>query len=336
MATIGTASLTLADVVQRKDPDGKFSQIANLLAQQNELLDDIPWVEGNLENGHRVTVQTSLPTIGTRRANTGAATSKSTTAQSTFTCAHLEGFSDVDQMIVDRNGGGASGAELRFQEDTAYVEAMNQKLAQLLIYGNEATNADEFTGFATRYATAASTDAHINSMINGGGAGSDNTSVWLVGWSPNTIFGIYPKGAMGGLDQKDLGMQVKYDSSGNPFYVYRSQIMWDCGLAIKDWRYAVRIANIDKSNLVAESSNTDLIKTVIRAQERIPNISACTPVIYCSRTVREMWRIQIINKVANSTLTFETVGGRRVMMFDGIPVRIVDQLTASEAAISFS
>jgi hypothetical protein len=336
VAAVGNTSLTLADVVKRKDPDGKFSQIANLLAQQNEILDDLPWVEGNLENGHQVTVQTSLPTVGTRRANAGAATSKSTTAQSTFTCAHLEGFSDVDQMIVDRAGGGESSAQLRYQEDTAYVEAINQKLSQLLIYGNEATSPDEFTGLAARYATAASTDAHINSMINGGGAGSDNTSVWLVGWSPQTIFGIYPKGAVGGLDQKDLGLQVKHDSSSNPFYVYRSQIMWDCGICIKDWRYAIRICNIDKSNLVGESSNTDLIKTVVRATERIPNLSACTPVIYCSRTVREMWRIQTINKVASSTLSFENIAGKRVMMFDGIPVRIIDQLTASEAAISFS
>lgn len=337
MAAIGNTQLTLADVAKLKDPDGTAARVAEILTQQNEILRDIPWVEGNLDTGHQITVRTGLPTVTTRRINQGADKSKSTVAQSTFTCAHLEGFSDIDQQLIDRASSSGAKADLRIQEDGAWMEAMNQKLATMLFYGNQNTAPDEFDGLATRYSAAvAASTAYYNSMVNGGGSGSDNASIWVIGWSPNTVFGIYPKGSEAGLKLNDLGREQAFDANSKPYYVYRSQIMWDCGIAIKDWRYAVRIPNIDRSNLQAESSNADLIKLTVRALERIPSMSGIKPAIYCNPMVREMWRIQIINKVANSTLKFEDVAGHPTMLFDGIPVRKVEKLTSAEAAITFS
>jgi hypothetical protein len=57
MATIGANALTLADWAKRLDPQGKVPSIVELLAQSNEILQDMLWVEGNLPTGHRTTVR---------------------------------------------------------------------------------------------------------------------------------------------------------------------------------------------------------------------------------------------------------------------------------------
>ena len=81
MATIGANALTLADWAKRLDPQGKVPSIVELLAQTNEILQDMLWVEGNLPTGHRTTVRTGLPTVAWRLLNNGVQPSKSTTAQ---------------------------------------------------------------------------------------------------------------------------------------------------------------------------------------------------------------------------------------------------------------
>jgi len=60
MATLSSNALTLIDFAKRIDPDGKTPKIVELLAQTNEILDDMKFMEGNLPTGHRITVRTGL------------------------------------------------------------------------------------------------------------------------------------------------------------------------------------------------------------------------------------------------------------------------------------
>jgi hypothetical protein len=65
---------------------------------------------------------------------------------------------------------------------------------------------------------------------------------------------------------------------------YQERWQWKAGIALKDWRYAVRIPNIDISNLVAKSSAADLIELMIKATYRIPSADRlCKPVFYMNR-----------------------------------------------------
>ncbi len=45
MATLGMNALTLSDWSGRLDPNGKVSEITEVLAHTNEILDDAAWVE---------------------------------------------------------------------------------------------------------------------------------------------------------------------------------------------------------------------------------------------------------------------------------------------------
>lgn len=331
MALLNAAAPTLADVAKRIDPDGKIATIVELLSQTNPLLEDMSWIEGNLPTGHRTTVRTGLPSVGFRALNEGVTPGKSTTAQVDEGCAILEGLCEVDVDLAKLNG---NTAQYRLTEGQAFTEAMNQQMASTTLYGNVLTSPKAFTGLAPRYNALSGTTSQ--NVINAGGSGSDNTSIWLVCWGPNTITGIYPKGSQAGLVHEDLGEQLIQTGTGiatGRMKAYVDRWQWKCGLVVRDWRYAVRIANIDISNLTAESAAADLTKLMIKAIHRIPSMGMGRPVFYVNRTVRQMLDIQALNK-ASSQLSLENFDGKLVTTFRGIPVRTVDQLIEAEAAVA--
>jgi len=124
------------------------------------------------------------------------------------------------------------------------------------------------------------------------------------------------------------------DGSNGRMEAYRTHYRWDLGLTVRDWRYVVRIANIDRSNLTADAATgANLPELMFEATELVPNLNAGRAAFYMSRSLRTKLRQQTANAVTSSTLTIDMVGGVRVMDFDGIPVRRVDALAADEARI---
>jgi hypothetical protein len=332
MSVLATTHPTLLDITKRLDPQGKIDTIAEILAQTNEVLDDMVWLEGNLPTGHRTTVRTGLPTPTWRKLYGGVQPTKSTTVQVTDATGMLEAYAEVDKALADLNG---NSAAFRLSEDRAHIEGMNQEFASTLFYGNESTEPEAFTGFGARFNDQAA--ANGGNILTDAATpdGTDNTSIYLVVWGPNTVHGIYPKGSKAGLNMEDKGQVTieNVDGNGGRMEAYRTHYRWDCGLSVRDWRYVVRI-NIDQENLVKNAaSGPDLIDLMTQAVELIPSLSMGRPAFYVNRTVRSMLRRQIANKVAASTLTIEQVAGKHVTLFDGIPVRRCDSITNTESGI---
>ncbi|HEY0836498.1 MAG TPA: hypothetical protein VGE72_21495 [Azospirillum sp.] len=330
MATLTTTNPTLADVAKRLDPNGKIDLIVEMLNQTNEVLVDMTFMEGNLPTGHRTTVRTGLPSPTWRKLYGGVQPTKSTTAQVTDNCGMLEAYAEVDKALADLNG---NTAAFRLSEDRAHIEGMNQEMASTLIYGNEGTEPEAFTGLAPRFNSLSADNA--DNIISGGGSGSDNTSIWLVVWGPNTCHGIYPKGSKAGLQVEDKGQVTieNVDGNGGRMEAYRSHYRWDAGLTVRDWRYISRVCNIDVSDLSTLANTKNLITWMVQAAERIPAFGMGRAAWYVNRTIREKLRLGILEKVS-SNLSWESVSGQRVMMFDGIPVRRCDAITNAEAAVS--
>lgn len=334
----GSGAVTLMDIQRRLGPDDKISALIEQMNKSNEILQDIRFMEGNLPTGHRTTVRTGLPTATWRLLNYGVQPSKSTTKQVTDSCGMLEAYGEVDKALADLNG---NAPAFRLSEDSAHLEAMNQALATALFYGNTEVDPEKFVGFAPRFDTPSATETEAGyNMIDGGAVDgqTDTLSMWLVVWGDTTVHGIYPKGSKAGFQMQDLGEVTLTDAAGGRYQGYRTHYKWDVGLTVRDWRYVSRICNIDKSLLLSESGCTDLIKAMIKAEERIPNLQAGTPVWYCNRTVKTMLRMQILAKAAYN-ITQENVSGKPVVMFDGIPVRrsdaLVDETAILDAAGTF-
>lgn len=334
MATLTSTSLTLADWAKRLDPDGRVPVVAELLSQSNEILEDAVFVEGNLPTGHRVVIRTGLPTIYYRALNQGVPPSKSTTAQVDESCSILEAFCEVDADLAELNG---NTAAFRLSEDRAFLEAMNQTQAGALFYGNPGTDPRQYLGLATRYG-AISGAGNAQNIIDGGGTGVDNTSIYLVIWGENTVFCPFPKGSKAGLIHEDLGIETVNLSDGSRFRAYRTRYQWKNGLVVKDWRFVVRIANIDVSNLVAQSSDADLVSLMSRAMDRIPFWGMGRGAFYMNRTVYSMLRIQALRNTKGSALGIEKGLNQfgspmSWLSFEGVPIRRVDQLLLTEARV---
>lgn len=332
MATIGESVLTLLDWGKRLDPYGKTEMTAELLAQTNEILEDMLWKEGNLPTGERVSIRTGLPTVYWRQLNVGVPSSKSTTAQVDEQCGILEAWSEVDKDLAELNGNVNS---FRFDEGKAFLEAMNIEFAQTLFYGTSA-NPEEFVGLSSRYSDL--TAANGENIISAGGTGSDNSSIWLIGWGGRSVYGTFPKGSMAGLDHEDFGLQTVETSAGvggNRMRAYQERWCWKGGLVVKDWRYAVRIANIDISATVADpaGSSVDLGELMIDALHHLPTTNDVKPVFYMNRTLAKMIDIQTQNK-SNAYFTVGNEQGKRKIDFRGVPIKVCDALTETEGVVS--
>lgn len=322
---------TLVDVLNAMDPDGNIAAVAEVLSQTNEVLQDMPFFEGNLPTGHRSVVRTGLGTAVWRKLYAGVPASKGSRTPIVDSVGMLEARNEIDKDEAELNG---NTDAFRLDEASVQVETMNQAMATALFYGDTTVNPEQFHGLAPRYSTLTSTTPISQNVINGGGAGADNTSVWMIVWGKQTLFGAFPKGSKGGLVHQNLGEIDAFDANGDRYRAYSDRWQWKNTVVVKDWRYAVRICNIDTSELVNESAAAaELIKLMIKAKHRIPFLTVGRPVIYCNRTVREMLDIQAMNKSTNA-LSIREAAGQFSTNFWGIPIKTCDAITNAEAAVA--
>jgi hypothetical protein len=340
MTTLASTALTISEWATRLDPGGKPAAVIELLGQTNEMLTDMLWMECNDGAGHKTTVRTGLPAVTWRLLNYGVQKSKSVTAQIRDSTGMLEAYSEIDKALADLNG---NTAEFRMGEDMAFIESMNQAMQETVIYGNTSANPERFNGLGPRFSAIAGASNGVN-IVDAGGTGSTNTSAWLIGWGQNTCHGLFPRGSKAGLQVRDLGETPLYDANQNVYQGYRTHFKWDCGLSVRDWRFVVRIANINVTS--GGVTTTGLIDTLVQAVNKLPFISAAgnspppggtkpgqvNTVFYVNRTMRAALDIQAMAKT-NNFLTIETRDSKPYTAFRGIPIRICDQITNSESRV---
>jgi len=341
-------AVTLTDFAKTLDPNGTVAAVIELLSQNNDAMNDVLWKEGNLPTGHQTTVRTGLPTSTWRKMYKGTQPSKSSRAQITDTCGILEQRSEIDRDVADLNGNTAS---FRMSEADSHVESITQDFLEALFYNDTDVNPERFMGLTPRFnSLSASVGTSVN-VIDAGGTGADNTSLWLVVWGENTITGIYPKGSSAGLSHQDLGEIDAFDDSTPPlrYRAYADLWKWKCGLSMRDWRYVVRIANIDVSDLVGQTGTqaitaaTHINKLIIDAFARIPNIGKGRPVLYGHRVITTALAKAALDRSQN-VLTIEPAiqqhgqvtpgfAGAGTLKYLGVPVRTVDRLLRTEARV---
>jgi hypothetical protein len=346
MAVIGSNALTYADWAKRLDDDYRTATIIELLSQTNEIMDDMLLVEGNLPTGHKTTVRTGLPSATWRLLNYGVPNAKSTTAQIVDSCGNLETYAVIDKDIADLNG---NTAEFRLSEVRGFLEGMTQQMASTVVYGNVGVNPERFHGLAPRYNSVNTATAQTAAnVIDMGGTASTNTSMWIVVWGADTCHGIFPRGKITGLQHRDMGEWPVQDSNNNTYQAYRDHFKWELGLTVRDWRYVVRLANIDVT-LLNSVNAANILNGLVRGLRRLPTSSARASavqssdapsvrdsmgrvVIYCNRVVSTYLDLQAMNKT-NVLLQMREFEGHVVTTFRGIPVRTVDAILNTEARL---
>lgn len=342
---------TLADVVSRLDGAKKQMYIAEMLSQALAVTEDMPLKEGTEIFGHEFGYRTSMPAGNWRQLNQGVGYSKSTTGKARVGMGSLEGYSQIDRMLAEANPAGVQA--FRETEDVAFIEGMGQTWEETVWYGNATTNPASFNGFSVLYNTLSQTTAqNAVNVINGGGVGSSNASIWLAAWGMRTVYGVYPRNSRAGLSHEDKGDVVPaYDSAGNRFEAYTSWFRHQGGMAIEDWRNVARICNLDVTTAgLAGPSAPDLflllsqlvmlppalgkgVSGIMRTDAPTDAVPSIRPALYCNRTIRFWLDAQ---GMRNRTVlqTINDAAGRVQDTFRGIPIRISDRLLISETAVA--
>lgn len=333
MATIGNTYLSLIDVYKQTDPKGNIADIIELLAETNPILEDMVIMEANDGTTHLTTMRTGIPSGTFRKLYQAVQPTKSTTKQVRDATGMMENWSEVDAKLVELAGGGSGGAKLRMNEATAFIEGLSNTMAARIFYGNTASDPEEFLGLAPRFSSLSAENA--GQIIDAGGTGVDNTSIWVIVWGERTVHAIYPKGSKAGLQRDDKGKVTKETSEG-VYDVYREKFSWDLGLSVRDWRYVTRIANIDVSNMQAGSVAlyTFLRRAYYALYQR--KVSGGRAAIYCNRDVLEALDTLANNGGAADSfvrLTRSEFEGKEVLSYRGIPIRETDAILNTEARV---
>ncbi len=339
MATLNNNYPTLAELAKQMDGKGNIvSDIIEILNDTNPILADIPWYPCNNGTKHLTTIRTGLPEPTFRKLYQGVQPTKGTVTQVEDTCGMLEDWAEVDAKLVDI---APNPGQFRLNESKPHLEGMNRKMATTLFYGNTDANPERFMGLAPRFNALTGAD-NSSQIVNAGGSDSDNTSVWMVVWSDRTCHGLYPSSTRAGLDRKDLGQKVKQKSDGSLLEVMWDKFTWDCGFSVRDWRYVVRIANIDVSNLRAGSVDCFglLRKGYWKLKQR--QISGGRAAIYANADFCEALDAQATPTLATTGTTTsgnvrystDEISGSEIMVYRNMPIRETDALINTETALT--
>ena len=335
--------INIADYYKRIDQNGNIIPIAEALAESNEIMEDVVFKEGSLTNGDQQSIRTGLPEVYWKQYNRGVPSSKSTVATVQETVGMLEAQSKVDSTLIDQNG---QGAEFRRTEEIPFIESIAQTFSRTLFKGDARVKSEGFSGFETRYSTLDTAKAeNAKNVIDCGGTGNNLTSIWIIGWGDN-VYCPYPKGSTAGLKSQDMGIQLVDDEDGNKYRAYVSIYNLTAGLMVRDWRYVVRLANIDVKQLRNGTGIGDGTEGAINLIDKLLEGLTLLPKtkqgkmklgIYMNRDVytglTTLSRRQNSNVVTwqQANNAFGTEGAWAT--FQGIPLRQVDELTNDEKQV---
>ena len=334
MSVSATSHPTMVDYVNRINRDGKIADIIEIIRKENELADVIPWVECNDGEGHKTTIRTGLPTPTWRKLYGGVQPTKSETRQIRDTTGIMHAYAEVDVDLVEANGNSAAWL---LSENQAFVAGLNEEFMSTFFYGNEADEPEAFTGIAARYN---STTAENSRNIIKQGTTPD-TSFYVLGFGPQALHGLYPKGFTMGLKEDYKGIVTIEDASsdgsaGGRFEAHRTHYRWACGLSLRDWRTCAR-AQVDFSELRAtptDSNPINLYDIISKMLARTRRGMCDNKVIVCNEGIMEFLRLQAKTGTAASTLSRMELAGREVDTINGYPVLLSDSLTSTENVIA--
>ena len=332
MATLGASFVDLIDIYKQQDGRGQFVPIIEMLMEMAPILDDAIAVECNKGTTHLHTVRSGLPSVTWGRLYQGIPNGKGGTTQVEDTTGFVEGLSTIDTRLLKlSNNKGA----VRLSEAMAFLESMAQEVGSKIFYGNTASDPEEFMGFSPRFNSLSAPNG--NQIIDAGGTGSDNTSIWFVTWGDNQCNLLYPKGTNAGVQRDDKGEQRVTDSSGNAYWAEEELFSWHIGLAVKDWRYVSRIANVDVSSMQAGS--VALYDFMRKAYYKLHNrrVAGGKIAIYCNRDVMEALDALATNAGTSDSYIRLSRGldiqGNEVLSYRDIPIRETDALINTEARV---
>lgn len=342
MATIGNSFIGLIDHFNRTDRLGNVGPIIEALHQLNPLLLDAYMEECNDGTSHESIIRTGLGSGAWGRLYQGIVQSKSTTQKVKDTTGFIERLSTIDERYLNQV---KDPAGERMSEATAALEWITQQVQSAFFYADTATTPEQFLGVAARYNAISAGGAAAAQIVDGGGTGSNNTSIWAITWGKGQTRLIFPEGSTGGIERQDMGRQRVLDDNGLPYYAKEEYFKQSVGVSVGDWRYNVRIANIDINAVKAGTVDlyglmrSAVYKNQNRRNAKIQNdgmVQGGKTVFYMNRDMMQALDALATNRGSTDNfvrLTPDEVAGQEVNTYRGYVIRETDALINAETRV---
>lgn len=338
MPALSSNYITLADVAKRQNTDRSIADMVEILAQQSPVARAGYAMQCNDGDRTLTTLRASIPSPTWVQFYSRITPVKSTSRQVTDTTGMMEAMSTIDKRLFDKT---KDRSKLRMQEALGILEGFAQEVESTFFYGNTGTSPLEFLGLAPRMNSLSAENGRM--IVDGGGTGSTNTSIYLVTWGPMTAHLLYPQDTNAGATREDRGIQ-RSETSDGVMYVVEETFKQHIGFAMPDWRYNGRIANIDVNKL-GSASEADLIRLLIKLLYKLPSRKSTTgfssegapvsitPTLYCNSTIKEYLEAQMLRQ-PNGTLTRAEFMGQEVTTFRGMPILETDGIVNTETRVT--
>lgn len=331
MATVGNTYMTLADAYRLQGPLKGKSRIIEMLSQFNPAIQDASVTECNMGEEHFTSIRTGLPEPTWRKLYQGVQPTKGTTAEVKDSTGMAEDWSEVDCKLVDKQ---KNPAVFRLNSAKAHLQGMSNKVEEYIWYGDQSTNPEAFTGLAPRLSSLSAGSG--SQIIDAGGTGADNMSIWFITWGEEHCQLLYPEGSAAGVQRENKGKQTKENNDGSLYDVYREKFTWDVGFTMRDYRGVSRVANIDVSELNRNptAGGAYLSDKMIDAYYTLqnPGQGSGRTFVYANKTAQKFLHKQALTD-ANVNLTLENVNGHPVVNFLGHMIHRADSLLETEARV---
>jgi hypothetical protein len=341
----GATEYTLPDVLRHKAPDGSYMGAIDVLSGIYPMVTEGYWLQANDDTSHEYARMAYEPTGTLVRYNEGTPFEAAATSTVREFLARMESMLRIDVRVLQK-----SPDPVRYRRDmeAAHMRGMIKKWNKIIMgvrdsssgpyYGDMGKDQKSVNGLTVRYnklTTSASLVDNVRSL--GGSTANVQSSIWLVKHAPEGLFFAYPKTVSRALEVVDLREQLTYDASNNPFRAVMTQFAWEFGLGVGDDRNVQRLCNIATAQTAGSfGDDTDKEqgeKALIDMIERLPGGDTSGCVFYAGPVLMAALRKRL-NSKANLYFTEETVWGRKMLTFMGIPFVRNDVLLPNEAVVS--
>ena len=336
--TIDTAH-TLPEALRHKAPDGSYMWAYDALAKNKyPMIEEMYWEQANDDLAHEFLRNVSKPTGTLVQLEEGAPFEISVDRAVREQICRIEGNMRMDVRALEK---APSPSQFYREKEERYLQGMVKTVHETLFAknsrGNMVANPKDINGLGTRYNTTAM--SNVRRIADATSNVTSTSSAWMIKHGPEGMFGIYPKTASRTIQVNELGEQVVYDASNNPFRAVMTNFSWEFGLGIMDDACVQRLAGIAASSdgsffEVSGGATTALgERALIDMIEDLPGGNTDGVAIYVGPQLMGQFRKRL-NEKNNMFFTMETVWGRPMLHFMEIPIIRVDTLMATEAITS--
>lgn len=335
---VGNRGLTLRDFAAGEKADGSFDHdIIDMITEENQILDDITFIEADDGTTLRSTILNGIPHGTWTTYYKGIAPNKSGKTQVRDVCGRIATRIAVDRNLYDDS---PHAAETLLDETQRHIDGLREDVIDCIFYGNINKEARKFNGLYNFYdaygAEATPSNSFAHYVANGATKATPSNgdmlrSIWLVGWGRKSVTGFYPKDAKQvGLVRGALEDSFDFDSDGLKYPTKEQEISWTLGLAVRDFRYAGRIANVERAVMAgSDATPAHYIELIEDLLARVKS-GGVNQAFYMEPNVWRHLRKLFGRITRENAIKYEDVTQIKTPTLYGIPVRLCDALDTDE------